>query len=98
MAHVGVLEDALQRGEQVVDLERLGDVVVGAELHRLDRRRAAAEGGHDDDLELGLVALQLLEQGDAVLVGQLDVHHHQVGHLLRDLGRAFAALSAVRTW
>ena len=38
-AHVGVLEDALQGGEQVVDLEGLGDVVVGAVLHRLDGGR-----------------------------------------------------------
>src|SRR5438094_514857 len=31
---------------QLVELERLGDVVVGAELHRLDGRLRGGEGGH----------------------------------------------------
>ena len=84
-AHVGVLEDAPQGGEQVVDVERLGDVVVGAVLHRLDGGRGAAEGGHHDDLELGVLALQLAEDADPVLVGQLDIHHHEVGQVLGDL-------------
>ena len=97
VAHVGVLEDALQGGEQVVDLERLGDVVVRAVLHRLDRRRAAAERGHHDDLELAVLALQLAEQRDAVLVGKLDVHHHEVRQLLRrSAATASAPVSAVR--
>ena len=84
VAHVGVLEDPLQRGEQVVHLERLRDVVVGAVLHGLDGAGAAAEGGHHDDFEVGILALQLPEDGEPVLVGQLDVHHHEVGHLLGD--------------
>ena len=87
-AEVGVVEDAAQGGQQVVDLERLGDVVVRAVLHGLDGGGAAAEGGHDDDLELVVLALQLLEDRQAVPIGQLDVHHHQVRPLLvvGDLG------------
>ncbi len=73
-----------QRGEEVVDLERLGDVVVGAVLHGLDGGGAPAERGHHDDLELAVLALQLAEQADPVLVGELDVHHHQVRQILRD--------------
>ena len=38
VTHVVVLEHAPQGGQQVVDLERLGDVVVGAVLHGLDGR------------------------------------------------------------
>ena len=45
-----------------------------------------AEGGHHDDVQLGVLALDLAEQVQPVLVGQLDVHHHQVGALLADLG------------
>ena len=29
-----------------------------------------------------MLALQLPQHGEPVLVGQLDVHHHEVGHLL----------------
>ena len=81
-AHVGVLEDPAQRGEEVVDLERLGDVVVGAVLHGLDRRGAAAEGRHHDHLELIVLALQLAQDRQPVLVRELDVHHHEVRTLL----------------
>src|SRR3989441_8830037 len=34
---------------QLVELERLGDVVVRAELHRLHRRLRRGEGGHHED-------------------------------------------------
>ncbi len=92
--HVGVLEDALEGGEQVVDVERLGDVVVGAVLHRLDGGRGPAEGGHHDDLELRVLALELAEYADPVLVGELDIHHHEVGQVLGDLlDRLRAALA-----
>jgi hypothetical protein len=37
----------------LVQLERLGDVVVGAELHGLDGRLGGREGGDDEDGRVG---------------------------------------------
>ena len=38
--------------EDFIQVERLGDVVVGPEFHRLDGGGAAAQGGDDDDRNL----------------------------------------------
>ena len=38
-----------------------------------------------------MLALQLPQDGQPVLVGQLDVHHHEVGHLLGHGGDGLGA-------
>ena len=58
-------------------------ILVGPHLHGLDRGLDGAETGHDDDFAVGLLALDVLQQGQAVGVRQLQVDH---GHLE---GRAF---------
>jgi len=62
------------------DLERLGDVVVAAELHRLDGRLHPAVGGHHDDQRLRIAAADLAQQVDAALPRLLQVliEEHQV--------------------
>ena len=46
-------EGALGEEQRLVEIEGLGQVVVGALLHRLDRRLHRAVRGHDDDLRVG---------------------------------------------
>ena len=58
----------LQRGE------RFADVVVGAELHGLDRGLHRAVAGHDRDLGAGKHLLHSFEEGEPGHVG-----HHHVG-------------------
>jgi hypothetical protein len=43
------LEEVVDRDEHMVEVEWLGDVVVGPELNRLDRVRGGAIRGHHDD-------------------------------------------------
>ncbi len=59
--------------EHFVVLERLGDVVEGAGLHRRDRALDRRVGGDDDDVEVFVDPLQLVERGDAV-----EPRHHDV--------------------
>ena len=44
-----VPDGACDGGESLVDVERLGNEVVGSQLHRLHRIRPGAVGGKDDD-------------------------------------------------
>ncbi len=64
-------------------VERLGDVVVGAELEALDLVDRAVAGGEHHDRHVGELA-DPLEHPVAVQVGQADVQQHQVGALLLD--------------
>src|SRR5437879_4666584 len=50
---VAVLDDPLHGMADLVELERLGDVVEGAELHSADGVIGRAERGHDEDARLG---------------------------------------------
>ena len=69
----------------LVELERLGDVVERAELHRADRSVRAAERGHDQDRGLGVGRLDPGKRLDAVELRHADVHDHQVGARFLDL-------------
>ena len=64
--------------EQLVLVERLGDVVEGAQLHRLDRGADGLHRGHQDDLQPLVDRLDPLEDLDAVHPGQADVEQDQV--------------------
>ena len=72
-AHLGA--DARQ---QLLHVERLGDVVVGAGVHAGDLVAPAVAGGEDDDRHLALGAAPLLEHADAVHLRQADVEDDDV--------------------
>ena len=50
---------------QLLDVERLGDVVEGAGLERLDRRLGGGVGGDHDDGDGGVLGLDLAQEVDA---------------------------------
>ena len=55
---------------QLVDVERLGQVVVGALLQGGDRVRDLGEGGDEDDLGVGRLLAHAPEQGQPVELGR----------------------------
>ena len=73
-----VLERAVHPEDQLLDLERLGQEIVGAGANRGDRRIEAAERGdhqHRDVRVIGGHAFAELDAGDS---GHPDVGHHHV--------------------
>ncbi len=76
------LERFLDQQHDFVEIERLVDVVVGPEPHRLDGVFDGREGGHHDDLRFRPDLLDAFEHRQAVAVGKLEVEEHEI-----DLGR-----------
>ena len=74
------VERALDGELEFVDLERLGDVVVSAQLHRFHGgfHRGVA-GDHDDGGERGQIAARF-EDVEAVHVFHLDVRDNHLRH------------------
>ena len=68
----------------VVEIEGLGDVVVGSFAQRVDRRGSGGVAGHDDDCHLRVFALGKAHDLEAGETGQIDVGEHQVGLDLGD--------------
>ena len=65
------------RGERLV-LERLGQVVVGAALHRVDRARDRPERRHHDEHRAGRRGAGLVHERDPVEAGHFDVRQDDV--------------------
>ena len=77
-----------QLGDKLVQVEGLGDVVGGTQLHQRDRSLDGAVAGDEDPRrDIQLLALQLLEQVIAVAVGQPDIADHDVVALLLQVAR-----------
>ena len=70
--------DRPDAGQEFVDAERFGDVVVGAGVERVDLVAAVRPAGQHDDRD-GCPGAQLADDLDAVDVGQAEVEHDQVG-------------------
>ena len=86
------LEVAPDGEQHPIDVERLGDVVVGAEVHRLDRGARGAVGGHQDDVaDVDVLGGQALQDLNAVLVGHAQVDQEQVRLFDRDDAQDLAA-------
>ena len=73
-----LLEPALDDVDDLFDLERLEDVVVGAALHRVDRGLDRAEAGHDDGERVGRGLADRLEQLDAAHARHLQIADDEV--------------------
>ena len=65
-------------GQQLLHVERLGDVVVGAGVHAGHLVAPAVARGEDDDRHVALGATPLLEHADAVHLGQAGVEDDEV--------------------
>jgi len=72
-----LLEVALHEFTQALQVDRLGDVVVGATPERLGRHLLGAVGGHHDHHGFGIVPHHLGQQRKAAFLGHLDVQEDQ---------------------
>ena len=78
-------EGPLRQQQRLVEIEGLGQVVVGAVLHGGNRRLHRAVGGHDHDLRVRPAGAHLLEQRQAVDAGHADIEEDQVERPALDL-------------
>ena len=69
-------ERALDHQQQMIRIDRLGQEVERAFLHRGDRVLDAAERRHDDDRQLGIELLRRAQHAEAVALGQPQVRQH----------------------
>ena len=72
--------DGSDAGEEFVDDERFGDVVVGTGVEGVDLVAAVGTAGEHDDRDDG-PASQTADHLGAVHVGQAEIEDHQVGVL-----------------
>src|SRR5690349_14854722 len=79
--------------EDAVRLERLDDEVLRAALDRLEHLRLLAEGRAHDDLGGGIEREDVLEGGEAVLLGHGDVERREVGTQLLELRERLDAVA-----
>ena len=75
---LGAAHDGVDAGDQLVLVERLGHVVVGAEAEALDLVLDAGEAGEDQDRRLDLGDAQELQHLVARHVGQVQVEQDDV--------------------
>src|SRR5271165_2216247 len=79
-------------GQQFATAERLGDVVIGSGIQRLDLAALLAANREHDDRDLRNFA-ELAAQLDAVHVRHSEVGDHQVGdEVLHDFERGFTVV------
>ena len=90
--HAGGLQTVLDQRAKLFQRHRLGHEVVGAGLHRLDSQFHAAMGGNHGNRQLRLVLLDVLDQGDAVAVGEAHVGKAEIEIALLDQPRGAAVI------
>ena len=73
-----VRERTLDTEQQLVDLERLGDVVERTAAHRVDRRADRRVAGHQDHRSLWVRGAESLEDAESVDAGHLQIHDRDV--------------------
>ncbi len=79
-----VLQRLFELEEQLAGLEGLGEIAVGALLHRVDRALDGAVGGQNDHRHLRVHGVHLPHQRYAVLLGQLQIDDGEVEGLRFD--------------
>src|SRR2546422_7468339 len=72
------LDELAHQRLQLLQVQRLDQVIVGAGLEGLHRGRDQRIARHHDDFERRVVALDLLEELEAVLAGEPDIQQRHV--------------------
>jgi hypothetical protein len=87
-----LLQHALKDHLQLLDVDGLGQVVLGPQLHGAHRRLHGAVGRHDDDHGLGVDLLDLGQQLQAVHARHAQVGQDDVGVRLLEQGQPGAGV------
>ena len=85
-----VAQGGAQPGEQLVHAERLGDVVVGAEIERLHLAGFVTATREHDDGNALVAGANGLQQIEPLRVGQAEIENDQVGRLVEQIERRLA--------
>jgi hypothetical protein len=75
---LGAAEHGLDASDEFRVAERLGDVVVAADVEALDLAGFLDVAGDEDHRDGNVGRLQIVDEGEARLVGQVDVEQDQV--------------------
>ena len=86
------LQRALHHQFQLVRLERLGDIIEGAELHGLHRGVDLRQPGDHDDVHIGMRLLDPAQHFEAVDIGHHDVEDHHVVRIFLDFAQRLPAV------
>ena len=86
------LEHLVEQDPKALRIDRLGQVVVGAHLHRLDRRLDTALRRQDDDAQVGELILQRAQQVEAAHARHDQVAQDDGRAEGRDAGNGFLAI------
>lgn len=88
-------QECLDPDHELLEIEGLGEVVVGAGVEAADLVLGAAEGREHQDGDLGgaLVAPQALTEGETVDLGEHQVEQDHIGAVLNGKGLALDAVS-----
>ena len=81
LLETAVLHRPLYRPPELVEIERLGQVVVGAFLERLHGRLHGGVGGHDHDGDSRIERLDFGQRREARNLDHPDIHQDQVERL-----------------
>ena len=76
--------------EQLIHAERLGDVIVGAEIERLDLADLVAAAGQHHDRNRLVARSHHPQQFEALHIGQSEIENDQIGFLRQQLERRLA--------
>lgn len=71
-------QQRVQARRQLAQVERLEQVIVGARLQAVDTVGHRVPCGQDQHRDFQALLAQLLEQLEAVFIGQAEVQHHDV--------------------
>ena len=93
-----VIERALDGDLELVHLERLGDVIVGAELHRLKGRFHRLIGRNQDDRSLGQHLAAFAENVEAADLVHPEVGDDQLGRVVARFSSAFWPEAYATVW
>ena len=94
---VRAAQQRLDPAHQLAQAERLGQVVVGAELEADDLVDLVVARGQDEDRHLGAGRAQAAQDLEPVDARQADVEHDEVGRLVRGDVQALLAGRATAT-
>ncbi len=83
-AQLAAARHARQHRLQALQVDRLGEVIGGAQAQRLDRALDARMPGDEDGLDRRAI-LEIVQQVHAIAVGQAQVHEDHVGPLPHEL-------------
>ena len=75
----GTPQHGAHAGDQLLEAERLGDVVVAADGEALDLLLGGVTGGQEHDRHVMAVGPQPLHDREAVAVGEHHVEHDEIG-------------------